>query len=108
MLGGENQRGSVIHDMDYSEKAQCTGNPGSYLEPISNSMHVPIEGVYSAAEKIEDRSRIGCRVNQKHCRRFMKREGVSNREQQSTAKPKQKPQKHRKAHTTLHSNTRQP
>ena len=27
-------------------------------------MHVPIEGVYPAAEKIEDRSRIGCHVNQ--------------------------------------------
>jgi hypothetical protein len=30
----------------------------SYLEPVSQSLHVPIEGVYRKAEKIEDRSRI--------------------------------------------------
>ena len=86
MLGGEIQRGSVIHDTGYSEKAHCTGNPRSYLEPISGSLHVPIEGSYPTAEKIEDRSRIGCRVNQKRCRCFMKREGVSNREQQKPSR----------------------
>jgi len=75
VLGGEVQRGSVIHVTGCSEKAQCTGNSRSYLEPISSCMQKPIEG----------RSRIGCRVNQKQCRRFMKREGVSNREQQNTA-----------------------
>ena len=84
MLGGENQRGSIIHDTGYSEKAQCTGNQRSYLEPITNSMHEPIEGVYRVTKKIEDRSRIGCRVNQKQRRRLIKREGVSNREQQNT------------------------
>jgi len=44
-MGGEIQRGSLTHDTGYSETAHCIGMP-SYLEPISGSMHVPIEEVY--------------------------------------------------------------
>jgi len=65
MMGGENQRGSSCHFSGYSEKAHCTGKR-SYLEPISGSLHVPIEGVYSAAEKIEDRVTIGEKHSQNH------------------------------------------
>ena len=36
------------------------------MEPNSGSMHVPIEGVYSATEKIEDRVANGEKHNQKH------------------------------------------
>ena len=52
-MGGEIQRESVTHDMGYSASAHCIGKR-SYLEPISQSMHVPIEEVYSAPEKTED------------------------------------------------------
>ena len=62
-LGGERHRESVSHVTGYSAKAQCTGNP-AYLEPNSQSLQKPIEGVYQ--KKIEDKSRIGCSVNQKH------------------------------------------
>ena len=109
MMGGENQRGSLTSFGAISAKAQCTGKPRSYLKPISQSMHVPIEGVYPAAEKIEDRSRIGEKQRQNHAEnaartylerirnrmqkpvegllraflpRLYIREGVSNREQQ--------------------------
>jgi len=34
------------------------------LEPNSGSLHVPIEGAYRIAEKIEDRSRIGEKTGQ--------------------------------------------
>jgi len=65
-MGGGIQRGSLIHDTGYSTKAHCIGKP-SYLEPNSGSLHGTIEGVYpAAAEKIEDRSRIGEKHNQKH------------------------------------------
>ena len=52
--------------MGYSEKAQCTGNLPSYLEPNSGSLHVPIEGVYRVTEKIEGRSAIGAETAQKY------------------------------------------
>jgi hypothetical protein len=52
--------------MGYSEKAQCTGNPPSYLESNSGSLHVPIEGVYRVTEKIEGRSAIGVKTVQKY------------------------------------------
>jgi hypothetical protein len=55
VMGGENQS-SLTHDSGCYVKAQCTGKPPSYLEPNSGSMHVPIEGVYRAAEKLEGRS----------------------------------------------------
>ena len=64
-MGGENHRSSLNLIRAISAKAHCTGNP-SYLEPISGSLHVPIEGVYPAAEKIEDRSRIGEKQRQNH------------------------------------------
>ena len=57
MLGGENQRSSLIISSGYSNKAQFIGKPPSYLEPNSGSLQKPIEGVY--AENIEDRARIG-------------------------------------------------
>jgi hypothetical protein len=38
----------------------------AYLEPISGSLHVPIERVYRVTEKIEDRSRIGAETAQTH------------------------------------------
>ena len=52
--------------MGYSEKAQCTGNLPSYLEPNSGSLHVPIEGIYRVTEKIEGRSAIGVKTAQKY------------------------------------------
>jgi hypothetical protein len=64
-MGGENQQDSLNRFSGYSKKAQISGKP-SYLEPNSGSLHVPIEGVYRIAEKIEDRSRIGEKHNQKH------------------------------------------
>jgi len=48
-----------------STKAQCTGKQ-SYLEPNSGSLHVPIEGVYRATEKTEDRVTIGEKRSQNH------------------------------------------
>ena len=65
MLGGENQRSKLFLIRANSAKAHCTGKP-PYLEPISQSMHVPVEGVYCIAEKIEDRSRIGEKHSQNH------------------------------------------
>ena len=62
-MGGENQRGSLNDTSGYSKKAQCTGVP-SYLDPISGSLHVPIEGVYP--KKIEDRVAIGEKTAQNH------------------------------------------
>ena len=58
VLGGEDQRSKLFLIWASSAKAHCTGKP-SYLEPNSGSLHVPVEGVYRVAEKIEDRSRIG-------------------------------------------------
>ena len=65
IMGGEIQRENFTHDMGYSVKARCTGK-SSYLEPISGSMHVPIEGGYRVSEKIEYRSRIGEKQRQNH------------------------------------------
>jgi hypothetical protein len=65
VMGGEKRRDISTYLSGYSETAQCIGKL-SYLEPISGSLHVPIEGVYCTAEKIEDRSRIGDKHNQKH------------------------------------------
>jgi hypothetical protein len=62
-LGGEIQQTSLNRNTGYSDQTHCTGNP-AYLEPNSGSLQKPIEGVYQ--KKIEDRSRIGCSVNQKH------------------------------------------
>jgi len=44
LLGGEIQQGSLNQVTGYSEKAQRTGKP-SYLEPNSNSLQKPIEGL---------------------------------------------------------------
>ena len=65
LRGGEVERGRLRQFAGYSETAQCTGMP-AYLEPISGSLHVPIEGVYSATEKIEDKVAIGEKRNQNH------------------------------------------
>ena len=65
VLGGDFQRGSLNYIVGYSATAQCTGK-GSYLEPNSGSLHVPIEGVYRTAEKIEDRVAIGGKHNQNY------------------------------------------
>ena len=65
LRGGEVERGRLRQFAGYSATAQCTGMP-AYLEPNSGSLHGTIEGVYRAAEKIEDRSRIGEEHNQKH------------------------------------------
>jgi hypothetical protein len=64
-MGGEKQRGSLNGKSGYSVKAHCIGKQ-SYLEPISGSLHVPIEGVYRATEKTEDRVTIGEKRNQNH------------------------------------------
>ena len=64
-MGGESQRSSLTYDTGYSETPQFTGTP-SYLEPISGSLHVPIEVVYRATEKTEDRVAIGEKRNQNH------------------------------------------
>ena len=101
MVGGEIQRSSLTHDTGYSEKAQCTGNKSSYLEPNSGSLQ----------KIVEDRSRIAGFLSQymlenavrtylKRIRKTMQKPiegvddvsfsalnkgGVSNREQQNTA-----------------------
>ena len=62
---GEIQRGGLTRNTGYSATAHCTGTR-SYLEPISQSLHVPIEGVYRVAEKREDRSAIGGKHNQNY------------------------------------------
>ena len=73
MLGGDAERGSFTYFSGYSATAQRTGKKPSYLDRISNTMQETIEGLsrailqvlikrergYPAAEKIEDRSRIG-------------------------------------------------
>ena len=63
--GGESQRSRLISFRANSAKAKCTGKP-AYLEPISGSMHVPIEGVYRTAEKIEERVAIEEKSNRNH------------------------------------------
>ena len=50
----------------FLKKTQRTRRTLSYLEPISGSLHVPIEGVYRAAEKTEDRVAIGEEAAQNH------------------------------------------
>ena len=42
--GGDFQRSNASRFSGYSAKAQCTGNPRSYLVPIRNTMQSPIEG----------------------------------------------------------------
>jgi hypothetical protein len=64
-FGGESQRGGFRVSRADSAIAHCTGKP-SYLEPISGSMHVPIEGLLARLKKIEDRSRSGEKSNQSH------------------------------------------
>jgi hypothetical protein len=71
MLGGEVQRGNSNRFRDYSVKAQCIGKR-SYLEPISGSLHVPIEGVYRVTEKIEGRVANGEKHNQNHVENYIK------------------------------------
>jgi hypothetical protein len=66
VLGGERQRISLSTVSGYSAKAHCT-----YLEPNSNRMQKPIGGLSaSPAKTIEDRSRIGCHINQKHAEKL--------------------------------------
>jgi len=48
MLGGETQQISLNRKMGYSAKAQFTVKP-SYLEPNSDSMQKPIEGLSTPA-----------------------------------------------------------
>jgi hypothetical protein len=65
-MGGEEREGSLNRFSGYSDTAQRTEKP-AYLEPIRQSMHVPIEGVCTAAaKKIEDRVAIGQKHNQNH------------------------------------------
>jgi hypothetical protein len=54
-MGGERQKIDITYSKASSAKVHCTGR--TYLERISNSMHVPIEG----------RPRIGCTITQKQC-----------------------------------------
>jgi len=65
LWGGEVERGRLRQFAGYSATAQCTGMP-AYLEPNSGSLHVPIEGVYPATEKIEDKVAIGGKHSQNH------------------------------------------
>ena len=44
--GGESQKSKALLNAGYSDKAQCTGNTPSYLEPNSQSLQKTIEGVY--------------------------------------------------------------
>ena len=44
VLGGGSQKGSLNRFTGYSVKAQCTGEP-AYLEPNSECMQKPIEGL---------------------------------------------------------------
>jgi hypothetical protein len=78
-MGGESQRSSLTSFGASSAKAQCKGKP-AYLQPNSQSMHRTIEGVYPAAENIEDRSAIGEEHNQnnveKQTRTYLER--ISN------------------------------
>ena len=57
MLGGEIQRKSLNHTSGYSEEAQRIGKP-AYLEPNSDSMQKPIEGLpalgLSATKKMQN------------------------------------------------------
>ena len=69
-LGGERQRISLSTVSGYSAKAQRTGKP-AYLEHNRNTMQKPIGGLSaSPAKTIEDRSRIGCSLNQKNVEKF--------------------------------------
>src|SRR3990170_3863802 len=43
-MGGENRQNSLNQGTGYSSKAECTGAP-AYLEPNSNTMQKPIEGL---------------------------------------------------------------
>ena len=43
--GGDQRRSSLVVFSGYSETAQCTGKPHSYLTPISQSLHKTREGV---------------------------------------------------------------
>jgi hypothetical protein len=88
--GGENQKSKALLNTGYSDKAQCTGKP-AYLKPNSNSMQKPIGGLSCAcfAETIEDRSRIGFALNQKHAEKLsLFRRGVKQKiAQQPLHKP---------------------
>jgi hypothetical protein len=43
-MGGENRQTSLNPIKGYSDKAECTGAP-AYLEPNSQSLQEPIEGL---------------------------------------------------------------
>jgi len=62
MLGGESQQGSLSHVSGCSVNAHRIGKR-SYLEPIRNTMHRPIEGL---SEKIEGEVTIDAETVQKH------------------------------------------
>jgi hypothetical protein len=47
--GGERQRSSIGSSTGNSDKAQCKGTP-AYLEPNSNTMQKPIEGLSALAK----------------------------------------------------------
>ena len=76
-MGGELQRSRLNEASGYSRKAHCIGKP-SYLESNSGSLHVSIEGVYSAAEKIEDRGAIGEETTQKNAEKRTYLERIRN------------------------------
>jgi hypothetical protein len=87
-LGGELQGGNLNFVSGHSVKAQCTGKP-SYLEPISGSLHVPIEGLLARS--------FPC---------LNKEEGVSNREQQNLLTATRRTRKdsiHESNYTPIHA-----
>ena len=57
-LGGERQRSSASSETGYFETAQRIGKR-AYLEPIRDSMQLPIEGLLGNAENVEGRVAIG-------------------------------------------------
>jgi hypothetical protein len=57
-MEGETQRASVNISRANSVKAQCTGKP-SYLEPISGSLHVPIEGLLAHSLNALNKEDVG-------------------------------------------------
>ena len=65
-VGGENQRGSLNGNSGYSAKAQCTGNTPSYLEPIRDSLQIPIEGLLRKLKNVGGEVTIDEKTNQKH------------------------------------------
>ena len=78
-MGGDSQKGSLTSFRASSAKAHCTGKQPSYLTPNSGSLHVPIEGVYCVAEKIEEEFAIGEKTAQNNVETRVYLERIRNR-----------------------------